>query len=138
MTRRRYSRRSLLAGAASVAAVGLAGCAGGPPEQVPVEMTDDFRFEPERVTVATGGTVTWENPGRIAHTVTAYADQIPDGAAFFASGDIESEAVARGNPTRGLIRHQEIYRHTFDVVGRYEYFCVPHEASGMVGTVRVR
>ncbi|WP_241997224.1 plastocyanin/azurin family copper-binding protein [Halorubrum sp. SD626R] len=32
----------------------------------------------------------------------------------------------------------ENYEHTFEEPGTYEYFCIPHEGSGMVGTVRVK
>ncbi|WP_435120048.1 plastocyanin/azurin family copper-binding protein [Halolamina sp. C58] len=101
-------------------------------------MTDDFAFEPKTVTVDTGTTVTWTNPGDVPHTVTAYEDEIPDGAAYFASGGFESERAARNNLKEGLIVPDETYGHTFEQSGTYGYFCIPHESSGMVGTVRVK
>jgi plastocyanin len=30
-----------------------------------------------------------------------------------------------------------VYTHTFEVAGTYDYVCVPHRTSGMVGTVVV-
>lgn len=103
-----------------------------------VDMTDDLTFEPADITVAVGDTVTWENVGTVPHTVTAYGDQIPDGAAFFASGGYSSAQAARdGYPGDGEIPGGETYSHTFDTAGTYEYFCVPHEGAGMTGTVTV-
>jgi plastocyanin len=29
------------------------------------------------------------------------------------------------------------FTHTFETVGEYAYFCIPHERAGMVGTVVV-
>ena len=45
--------------------------------------------------------------------------------------------AARDDLQGGLIGEGESYRHAFEVAGTYEYFCIPHEGSGMVGTVRV-
>lgn len=101
-------------------------------------MTDDLTFEPETATIARGGTVTWENVGSIEHTVTAYEDKIPDGAAYFASGGFDSEGAARRKMSAGLIAAGETFEWTFDVTGRYEYFCIPHERAGMTGTIEVR
>lgn len=129
-------REALRLGGVAVA-VGLAGCPGSPAERATVEMTDDLRFAPETVAVARGGTVTWENVGSVDHTVTAYGDEIPDGAAYFASGGFDSERDARTFLREGLVGAGETYAHTFERTGTYGYFCIPHESSGMAGTVRV-
>lgn len=100
-------------------------------------MTDDWTFEPASVTVSAGDTVTWVTVGKISHTVTAYEDGIPEEAEYFASGGFESESVARTNMSRGLIVTDETYTHTFEMPGTYEYYCIPHESGGMVGTVHV-
>ncbi|MCL5279758.1 MAG: plastocyanin/azurin family copper-binding protein [Planctomycetes bacterium] len=31
-----------------------------------------------------------------------------------------------------------VFQHTFEVPGTYVYFCLPHEAMGMVGKVTVQ
>lgn len=98
-------------------------------------MTDDLTFDPETVTIAQGGTVTWENIGSIDHTVTAYGDESPDSSVYFASGGFDSEQTARQNMGAGLIPSGEMFSHTFVRPGRYGYFCVPHESAGMTGTV---
>ncbi|MFC4986762.1 cupredoxin domain-containing protein [Saliphagus infecundisoli] len=100
-------------------------------------MPDSHTFEPQTVTIEPGETVTWTNESNIEHTVTAYEDEIPDEAAYFASGGFESERAARSRVKEGLIAPGENYDHTFDHPGTYGYFCIPHEVSGMVGTVRV-
>lgn len=101
-------------------------------------MTADLAFEPEAVTVSPGTTVTWTNVGGIEHTVTAYEDRIPDGAEYFASGGFDSQREARTRMSAGLVGPDEQFERAFEVSGTYEYFCIPHEGSGMTGTVRVR
>lgn len=103
-----------------------------------VEMTDDLVFVPDEITVAPGDTVRWVNVGGVGHSVTAYEDEIPADASYFASGDFASESAARGGyPQRGDVAGGEEYSHTFDVEGDYEYFCIPHESVGMAGSVSV-
>ncbi|MFB6137224.1 MAG: plastocyanin/azurin family copper-binding protein [Halobacteriaceae archaeon] len=99
-------------------------------------------FNPSSITIAPGDTVKWSNTSSLGHTVTAYGDKIPEGAAYFASGGFDSEQAARdayasGDPSTGFIPPGETYTHTFTTTGTYEYFCIPHEAAGMKGTVEV-
>ena len=138
---RRTRREVLAAGTGLVAA--LAGCAGGgstaDASEYDVGMGGSF-FRPERIEVSVGETVVWRNTGSRAHTVTAYENAIPDGAAYFASGGYESQSAAEDGWMSGFggaIESRQTYEHTFDVPGEYGYYCVPHEPSGMVGTVVV-
>lgn len=101
-------------------------------------MTDDLTFEPQTATVTPGESVKWTNGGGVEHSVTAYEDEIPAGGAYFASGGFESERAARNHVNEGLVGPDETYEHTFEQSGTYRYFCIPHESSGMVGTVRVK
>jgi|AntDeeMinimDraft_4_1070355.scaffolds.fasta_scaffold00009_72 plastocyanin len=87
-----------------------------------------LRFDPPLVWVKTGGTVTWGlESGN--HSVTAYhpdtdrPQRIPDDADPF-----DSDVLAESNPT---------FEHTFETPGVYDYYCEPHRANGMVGTVVV-
>jgi plastocyanin len=161
-----YSRRKVLASTALVGAAALAGCTGGGDgdggndggdetttestttesnsgstnweETSTVEMTDGLKFEPKNIQVSAGTTVTWENVGAVAHSVTAYEDKIPDDAKYFASGGFDSQSAAEdGYPDEGSIAEGETYEHTFETTGTYEYYCIPHEMSGMVGKVKV-
>lgn len=117
-----------------------AGCSatGGSDGVKRVSMNDDFEFDPKRATVSAGTTVRWANDSEVGHTVTAYDGRIPSDAAYFASGGFESERAARNDVSGGLIASGETYEHTFQNAGTYEYVCIPHESSGMTGTVVVK
>ena len=143
-------RRALERIGALVVSVTVAGCSGngggdgggGDGGPTLVEMTDELVYDPEEVTVSVGDTVTWETVGAVGHSVTAYEDGVPDGADYFASGGFDTEQAARdayvpGETDAGDVPSGESYEHTFDTAGTYEYFCIPHEGSEMVGTVVV-
>lgn len=146
----RITRRRVLSTTAAALTVGLAGCGGGGDgddggggDSDTVDMTDELVFDPETISISVGDTVTWENVGGVGHSVTAYEDSIPDGAEYFASGGFDSESAARdsytpGDPDSGDIPGDESYEHTFETAGTYEYFCIPHESSEMIGTVEVQ
>lgn len=100
-------------------------------KEAAVRMTNSLKYVPEEVTIRAGQTVVWTNTSGIVHTVTADSAlaqdrshaQLPEGAQPFNSGDIAPGAV---------------FQHTFDVPGKYVYFCIPHEAMGMVGRIIVQ
>ena len=104
-----------------------------------VGMVAAHSFVPKGVTIPAGGSVAWLDDSDYQHTVTAYGDSIPDGAAYFASGGFGSEEQARTytDPGEGLLDSGDTYSHTFEVPGEYRYFCIPHEDAGMVGVVTV-
>ncbi|WP_167768369.1 plastocyanin/azurin family copper-binding protein [Haloarcula amylovorans] len=143
------NRRTMLR-SASAGVVGLlAGCSGdggngsggetsddGWAGGTNVAMTDSLAFEPKTLTVNVGDTVTWKTVGSVAHSVTAYEEKLPDGAAYFASGEFDSESAARGSYPDGSVGADETYSHTFETAGEFPYFCIPHE-SGMRGTIVV-
>ncbi|PSQ06522.1 halocyanin [Halobacteriales archaeon QS_6_71_20] len=135
-------RRRFLAAAGAGVSAALAGCSA----MLPSSGADDHdvgmtaqAFRPYEISVAVGDTVVWENTSTRAHSVTAYADRIPDDAAYFATGGYDSEAAAREawNGSDGAITSGERFTHTFESPGDYTYFCIPHEGAGMVGVVRV-
>ncbi|MEX0662763.1 MAG: plastocyanin/azurin family copper-binding protein [Balneolaceae bacterium] len=75
-------------------------------------------FSPSTLEVEVGTTVTWENQSDLIHTVTSGSDRTADG--LFDSGNL-SEG--------------QTFSYTFDEVGTFDYFCIPHE--GMTGTITV-
>lgn len=95
-----------------------------------VEMTNDLTFAPETVTVQAGETVLWRNTSDLMHTVTADPEaatdpshvNIPEGGEPFNSGNLQPG---------------QTFRHTFETAGRWQYFCIPHEAAGMIAEVIV-
>ena len=97
---------------------------------VTVQMTDALKFDPQSVTIPRGGTVTWRNTSQTMHTVTDDASKAASSAdAMLPSG---AQPWDSGNVDPGMT-----FAHTFDVPGTYKYFCQPHEAAGMVGTITV-
>jgi plastocyanin len=127
--------KRLLAGPLFVAlASGMVGCATSGNE---VSTTATRRFDPESVTVSVGETVTWTNDEAEAHTVTAYQDELPDGAGYWASGGATSEEEARDRIADGLLAPDDAFEASFSEPGTYEYFCIPHESEGMTGRVVV-
>ncbi|HEX4978499.1 MAG TPA: plastocyanin/azurin family copper-binding protein [Acidimicrobiales bacterium] len=111
------SRRSTLLGIAAIAAALLGACgdeeetvAPAAPGQATV-VVDDLRFQPKKIEIAAGETVTWRfQDGGVAHDVV--------GEGF------KSEVEKSGT-----------YRFTFDEPGTYDYKCTIH--PGMKGTVVV-
>jgi plastocyanin len=95
-----------------------------------IEMTDDLRFDPEELTISVGDTVTWRNISSVDHTATDDPSKaqdpanavLPDGAEPWDSGNIEPGAE---------------WSYTFETPGEYTYFCIPHEAAGMVARITV-
>ena len=85
-------------------------------QEVTVRMEDNF-FEPANITVEPGTTVTWVQSGNNSHTTTSY-----DG--LWDSGMIEGGSGGT-------------FSFTFEEPGTYDYFCIPHESLGMIGSVTV-
>jgi len=96
-------------------------------------------FEPKELTIEQGDTVAWNHAGGEPHNVVAYEKEIPDGATYWSSGGFESEdaAVEGWDNGQGAVQSGQSYVHTFETTGEHNYYCVPHEAAGMVGTVVV-
>jgi len=136
MDRRTFLRAAGLAGTGAVA-----GCLDSRASAGDYDVgMSTVAFKPETVTVAVGETVVWRNTSKQSHTVTGYEATLPDGAAYFASGEFADESAAReawADGFGGRIEQEETYSHTFEVAGEYPYFCIPHEKAGMVGTVVV-
>ena len=94
--------------AAAAVLLGLAAACGGSEDSAPVATTEvrmakSYRFEPRRITVEAGDTVTWRNDDNFTHTVR-----------FEGQDDHE---VGRGDAVS--IR--------FERPGTYEYVCTLHE-----------
>ena len=85
-------------------------------QEVTVRMEDNF-FDQANISVEPGTTVTWVQSGNNPHTTTSY-----DG--LWNSGMIEGGSGGT-------------FSYTFEEPGRYDYFCIPHESMGMIGSVTV-
>ena len=106
----------------------------GPPDSVEVTAGPQgaWRFEPEEVEVAVGGTVEWYFASA-GHNVTSHPDaspkcENPEGAEPFKSYE--------GDNHMAISDVDSTFSHTFETPGEYTYVCTPH-ATQMVGYVTV-
>lgn len=92
---------------------------------------EEVWFDPIGIRIEPGHTVRWvmASPGN-PHTTTAYHPRnanhslrIPEAAAPWDSGF--------------LVKPGDTFEATLTIEGVYDYFCLPHEAAGMVGRIVV-
>jgi glucose/arabinose dehydrogenase/plastocyanin len=81
-------------------------------------LMESFAFVPQVASVAAGTTIVWLNQDSAPHTVTAGTRDAPSGE--FDSGSLDEGAT---------------FSFTFDLPGRYDYFCAIH--VGMAGAIVV-
>lgn len=133
-------RRTFLRAAAGGCSGVVAGCIGGRASgEFDVGMTTR-RYDPARIEVEPGTTVVWRNTSSHAHTVTAYEERLPDGVDFWSTGGYETQSAAESgwlSGSGGALYQGDTYEREFTVLGEHPYYCIPHEASGMVGIVAV-
>lgn len=82
------------------------------------------RFSPDDVTIAVGDSVTWRWEGGNSHSVTQGTTPNP-------SQD-PTRLFDHGPKTTGTFGYR------FTTAGTVPYFCRPHFAAGMTGTIRVQ
>jgi len=88
-------------------------------------------FEPAKLTVQPGDTVTWVNNKMAPHNVIFDANQVPTGDKSLADKISHSQLTFAPG---------ENYSTTFTAdmpAGDYGYYCAPHRGAGMVGTITV-
>ena len=95
-----------------------------------IEMNDQMLFVPSTLAIRVGQTVTWRNVGSMVHTSTCD----PTTAQRREHAVLPDEAKPWDS---GLIRKGESWSQSFDILGEYTYFCIPHEAGGMIGSLSV-
>ena len=129
---RQFAQRSIGGyGLALTLSLGMGASLAASAATTSVKITDLLQFEPKHVVIQTGDSVEWQNESVLVHTVTADPGKaaraedvaLPKGAQAFDSGNLD---------------HDAHFRHRFSKPGLYRYFCIPHEATGMVGEVEVR
>jgi plastocyanin len=87
-----------------------------------------YHFDPHIVWITKGGTVTWTLESG-THSTTAYHPanskplRIPEKAAAWNSGVLSKQGTT--------------FKQTINIEGVYDYFCIPHESRGMLGSVIV-
>ncbi|MGH2460849.1 MAG: plastocyanin/azurin family copper-binding protein [Chloroflexota bacterium] len=96
-----------------------------------VKMTDQNVFDPASVTIAKGGTVTWQNASSTVHSATFDPSKVVNKA------DVSLPSGVQPFDS-GLLQAGQSWSHTFTEAGTYKYTCIPHETLGMHGTVIVQ
>ena len=134
-------RRTVLTTTGGVlTAAALAGCGGGgngddgAGNTVAVGPNDQFRFDPEEITISVGETVTWEFESS-SHNVCAWPTMFdavsgPVGADGFGT-------MPQSGSGYEIVDQGETFEHTFETAGEYTYVCGPHANQDMIGTVVV-
>ncbi|WP_440008768.1 plastocyanin/azurin family copper-binding protein [Halomicrococcus sp. SG-WS-1] len=127
------TRRGFMLGTAGAAATGAVGGvsaqegggeSGGGGGTKTVKVVDN-EFDSDEVTVAPGTTVKWVWEGN-GHNIVV--ENQPDGSNWEGTKGGESKLYDKGHT----------HEHTFESTGSYEYYCAPHKAMGMTGTVTVQ
>jgi plastocyanin len=126
---------AMAAGAAGGAAAPITG------KTVTVNMVGDakgYRFEPSSITIKAGDGVKWVNVTGGPHNVTFWSDSIPSGAAAVLGKNMAQTTAPLTGPL--LITPNQTYIVSFAgaPTGTYHFYCTPHLALGMKGTITVQ
>jgi plastocyanin len=137
-------RPLLTAAAACLAAIPLAlGAAtpAPPPTTHEVRMVQDgqsYRFQPATLTIHRGDRVRFTSVSGGPHNVSFDPAKVPDAAEAALSAGMPEQIQALWGPL--ITEANGTYTISFAGVpaGSYEYFCMPHMAMGMRGTITVQ
>ena len=137
---------SAVAAAAMLAAAGFEARTAAPTpapaaKTVDVQMLGDakgFRFEPASVTIERGDKVRFTLVSGPPHNVVFWTDSIPKGAAAPLAKGMPNTVDKLTSPY--YMKTGDAYVVSFDGVppGTYRYYCTPHLALGMKGTIVVK
>lgn len=107
--------------------------------QMLLNAAGQYRYVPAELTIKAGDTVRWLNVNGFPHNVAFYADRIPSGAADQLASLMPAEGKLGPLNGRLMTQPNETFEITFVGVpaGEYDYFCVPHEALGMVASLTI-
>jgi len=107
--------------------------------QMVMNAAGQYRFVPAQLTIKAGDTVRWLNVSGFPHNVAFYADRIPSGAVEPLASLMPAQGKLGPLSGRLLTQPNETFAITFTGVptGEYGYFCVPHEALGMVASLTI-
>lgn len=96
------------------------------------------RFDPVNITIKRGDGIRWTLVTGPPHNVAFWNDSIPSGASSVLQGNMPDQV----GPLSGqmMTNPNQTYTISFAGVpaGTYHYYCVPHLALGMKGTITVQ
>jgi plastocyanin len=105
---------------------------------VNMELTNgQYVYSPVDLTIKVGDTVRWINVSGGPHNVAFYGDKIPAGAEDALNNLMPNKMAPLQGPL--MIDSMAVYDITFlgAPTGRYDYFCLPHEALGMKAVLTI-
>jgi len=96
------------------------------------------RFDPPGLTIKPGDAVRWSLVSGPPHNVAFWSDSIPAGATSALQANMPQTMAPLNGPL--LLNPGQTYVVSFGgaTAGTYRYYCVPHLAAGMKGTIVVR
>ena len=97
-----------------------------------------YKFSPDNLTIKSGDVVTFHNVSGGPHNVSFWTDSIPSGAAAALQANMSNTTSQLIGPL--LMNANDTYTISFAGVpaGTYKYYCTPHLAMGMKGTITVQ
>jgi plastocyanin len=97
-----------------------------------------YHFDPASLTIKQGDGVRWTVVSGPPHNVTFWPDSIPSGSAAQLGANMPQPVSPMTSPMMANIG--ETYTASFGGVppGTYHYYCTPHLALGMKGTIVVQ
>ena len=97
-----------------------------------------YRFDPVNLTIKAGDGVRWTFVSGGPHNVSFWADSIPGGAAAQLNAAMSKQMSPLTGPL--MLQPNETYTISFGGApkGTYRYYCTPHLALGMKGTITVQ
>jgi plastocyanin len=132
------------AGAGATTAAAPGGAAAAKPitgKTWDVKMIGDatgYRYDPKDITIKQGDGIKWTVVSTAPHDVSFWADSLPPGTA----GALQANMTNTLSPLVGplLMNVGDTYTMSFAGVppGTYKYYCTPHLALGMRGTITVQ
>ncbi|MGH7581881.1 MAG: plastocyanin/azurin family copper-binding protein [Gemmatimonadales bacterium] len=124
--------------AAAPSAVPPAAAATGTDHVIEMVSTSptSFKFVPDNVTIKAGDQVTFKGVSGTQHDVAFYPDSIPPGAADVLNNAIQDKPQDLATP---MINDGQSVTISFAgaPAGIYRFYCIPHQAMGMKGTITV-
>ncbi|MGE0352580.1 MAG: plastocyanin/azurin family copper-binding protein [Gemmatimonadales bacterium] len=96
-----------------------------------------YKYVPNMLTIKPGDQIRFHNVSGGPHNVEFYPDSIPAGAAAVLNAGMPDRTSDLAGPL--LVEPNATYTVSFAgaPTGEYHFFCLPHQALGMVGKITV-
>ena len=104
-----------------------------------VQQGTAYKFDPAALTIKVGDVVEFVNVSGGPHNVQFDPAHIPEGGQAFLMRAMTNRMSPTQMSSQMMQRPNEVYRISFAgaPAGTYNFFCLPHQALGMKGTLTV-